>query len=55
MLGTETMDVSVVRDGECICLNTFTIQIYMESRRQEKAQKEEKSEKNIRAELQAVT
>lgn len=42
MLVTEKMESSVVKDGECVCLNTFTIQIYMESRRQEKARKEEK-------------
>ena len=36
------MESSIVKNGECICLNTFTIQIYMESWRQEKARKEKK-------------
>lgn len=44
-VGEEIMESSVVKDGECICLNTFTIQIYMESQRQEKARKAKKKVK----------
>lgn len=44
-VGEEIMESSVVKDGECICLNTFTIQIYTESRRQEKARKAKKKVK----------